>query len=92
MAMSQKPDTWVYVVVVNPGGYEQYFGMTNDENAPFIPAFLTKEDAQTCLLDMPREKNKTYEVQAVLHDELKKDALANGFTIYFLDSQGRIVE
>jgi hypothetical protein len=92
MAISQTPDTWVYVVIVNPGGAEQYFGIADDESGSFIPAFLTKEDAQAGLLDMPREKNNTYEVQAVLLDELKKDAAASGFNLYILDSRGRLLD
>jgi hypothetical protein len=92
MAISQTPDTWVYVVVVNPGGHEQYFGIADDERGSFIPVFLTKEDAQAGLLDMPRKKNNTYEVQAVLLDELQKDASASGFNLCFLDSQGRLLD
>jgi hypothetical protein len=41
---------------------------------------------------MPREKNNTYEVQAVLLDELKKDAAASGFNLYILDSRGRLLD
>ena len=92
MALSLKPDAWVYVVVMNPGGHEQYVGMADSDGTSFIPAFLTKDDAQCCLPDMPREKRKKYEIHAVLYQELEKDASASGFQIYLLDDQGRILE
>jgi len=92
MTISLKPETWVYVAVMDPGGNEQFVGLVDDDETSFIPAFQTKDEAQTCLINMPREKNKKYEVQAILYEELERDAVLNGFRIYILDGQGRILE
>lgn len=92
MTISLKPETWVYVAVTDPGGNEQYVGIVDADETSFIPAFLTKDEAQTCLINMPREKAKKYEVQAILYEELERDAMENGFRIYLLDGQGRILE
>jgi hypothetical protein len=92
MPNTLKPDTWVYIAVMDPGGNEQYVGLVDADETSFIPAFLTKDDAQTCLINMPREKNKKYEVQAILYEELEKDAETNGFRIYLLDGLGKILE
>lgn len=92
MTISLKPETWVYVAVMDPGGNEQYVGLVDADETSFIPAFLTKDEAQTCLINMPREKNKKYEVQAILYEELALDAIENGFAVYLLDGQGKIME
>ena len=40
-------DQWVWVVVQDPGGKEQFLGQQDQqENISFIPAFHTKEEAQ----------------------------------------------
>jgi hypothetical protein len=92
MTISLKPETWVYVAVMDPGANEQYVGLVDADETSFIPAFLTKDEAQTCLINMPREKNKKYEVQAILYEELASDAIKNGFAVYLLDGQGKIME
>ncbi len=92
MTISLKPETWVYVAVMDPGGNEQYAGLADGNEKSFIPTFLTKDEAQTCLINMPREKAKKYEIQAILYEELERDSMENGFRIYLLDGQGRILE
>lgn len=92
MTITLKPETWVYVAVMDPGVNERYFGLIDVDETSFIPTFLTKDDAQTCLINMPREKNRKYEVQAILYEELARDAMENGFVVYLLDGQGKILE
>jgi hypothetical protein len=63
---SIKGDTWVWVVVQDPGGDEQFLGQLDEEkNISFIPAFYQKEDAQQCFVQMHREKGRKYEIQAI---------------------------
>jgi hypothetical protein len=86
-------DTWVWVVVQDPGGNEQFLGQLDEENnVSFIPAFLKKEEAQQCFLQLQREKGLKYEIQAIFFDELSKDALKNGFMIFMLNAEGEILE
>ena len=86
-------DQWVWVVVKDPGEEEQFLGQHKEqENISFIPAFHSKEEAQQCLLDMPRQKGHKYEVQAILFEELSKDAAAGGFMIFMLNENGEVLE
>ncbi len=92
MDKQPKKDAWVYVAVENPGGNERFVGYTHPENSEtaYIPAFLSKEEAQTCFINMPRDQGKKYEIQAVIYEDLARDAASNGFLIFILDSEGTI--
>ena len=86
-------DQWVWVVVQDPGGKEQFLGQHDkQEDISFIPAFHSKEEAQQCFMNMARRKGSKYEVQAILYDELLKDAAANGFMIFLLNENGDVLE
>ena len=88
-----KPDSWIWVVVQDPGGNEQFLGSQNKEdNVSFIPAFFEKEEAQQCLPHIPHQKGKKYEVQAIFFEELAKDALKSGFMIFMLNASGEILQ
>ena len=42
-----KDDQWVWVVIQNPGGNEQFLGQKDeDKGISFIPTFLEKEEAE----------------------------------------------
>ncbi len=85
-------DTWVWVVVQNPGTDEQFLGQHDpDQNVSFIPAFFEKEAAQQCLIHMTTQKGDKYEVQAILFNELAGDAAKHSFMIFMLDSEGKIL-
>jgi hypothetical protein len=86
-------DQWVWVVVQDPGGKEQFLGQHDQqENISFIPAFHSKEEAQQCFMNMARQKGRKYEVQAILYEELLKDAAADGFMIFLLNENGDVLE
>ena len=93
MKDAQGEDQWVWVVVQDPGGKEQFLGQyEKQEDISYIPAFYSKEEAQQCLMNMARRKNCQYEVQAILLEELAKDAAANGFMIFILNEKGQVLE
>jgi len=86
-------DTWIWVVVQDPGVNEQFLGQYNEETGvSFIPAFYRKEDAEQCLIHIARQKGKTYEIQAVLFENLSQDASKNGFNIFMLSAEGDILQ
>jgi len=88
-----KPDTWIWVVVQNPGPQEQFLGQEYaDQNVSFIPAFFEKEDAQQCLVHMTTRKGDKYEVQAVFYKELAEDAAKHDFMIFMLNADGEILQ
>ena len=84
---------WIYVVVQDPETDAQYLGQHDDENdKSFIPIFLEKEDALMCLNLMARDRQKKYEVQAVMYEELTEHTVAGGFHIYLLNKHGEVLE
>ena len=88
-----RSDTWIWVVVQDPGANEQYLGQVDKEKSEsFIPAFYNKEDAQQCLIQLKTEKEKKYEAQAICFGELAKDAAKNDFMIFILTGDGEILQ
>jgi hypothetical protein len=88
-----KPDTWIWVVVQDPGANEQFLGQLDEnKNESFIPAFYQKEEARQCLIQLKTEKGKKYEVQAIFFDKLAEDAVKNGFMIFMLNAEGEILK
>jgi hypothetical protein len=93
MKNAKETDQWVWVVVQDPGGREQFLGQHDKlENVSYIPVFRSKEEAQQCFLNMVRRKNCKYEVQAIVFEDLAKDAAANGFMIFLLQENGEVLE
>ena len=87
------PDTWIWIVVQNPGSNEQFLGQHDqDQDVLYIPAFFEKEEAQQCLIHMATRRGDKYEVQAILLGELAEDAAKNNFMIFMLNGEGRILE
>ncbi len=93
MENGQQKDKWVWVVVQNPGGQEQFLGQYDkQEDISFIPTFHSKEEAQQCFMNMARQKDSKYEVQAILFEELAKEAAASSFMIFLLNEAGEVLE
>ena len=86
-------DQWVWVVVQDPGGDEHFLGQHDEEkDISFIPAFSDKEAAQQGYLNLTLDPGHKYEVQAILRQELVKDAAAGGFWVFLLNESGDILE
>ncbi|MCF8094208.1 MAG: hypothetical protein K9J79_02480 [Desulfobacteraceae bacterium] len=93
MNENTKNESWIYVAVEDPGGDENFMGLYDEKTeVSYIPAFKEKEDALSCMLNLPRRTGKKYEVQAVMLDHLAEDARRNEFLIFVLDGKGRILE
>jgi hypothetical protein len=83
---------WVYVFVCDPEKEESFLGLYDAEkDAQFIPAFRSKEEANDCFLNLPREKGKKYELQAIHLEELHAEAKKNNYLVAMVDQEGRIV-
>jgi hypothetical protein len=90
---SVNSDQWVWVMVQDPGGKEQFFGLhdSGDETS-FIPVFLEKEVALQCFINLPRDPGKKYEAQAILYEDLVAQSSRSGFSLHLLDAEGRVIE
>lgn len=85
------PMVWVFVQSVD--GVEEYVGQhLKDLDVSFIPFFLERESAESCLIRVSREKGVKIELQAIRHKELARDASASGFLLFLLDADGNILE
>jgi hypothetical protein len=88
-----KKDQWVWVVIQDPGGNEQFLGQHDDEkNESFIPVFLEKDEAQQGLNFLVREKGLKYEVQAIQFYDLSQRAAEQGFVLFILNGSGEVLE
>ncbi len=86
-------DQWVWVVIQDPGGVEQFLGRQDAKNdETFIPVFLEKEEAQQGLSFLVREKGLKYEVQAILYEDLSQRAGEYGFMLFLLNGAGELLE
>ena len=88
-----KATSWVYVLVQNPGGEEQIVGQKDsDNNVAFIPLFLDKDSAMQGAVHMVKEKGKKFEIQAIIYEDLADYAAKNGFILFVLDDEGRVLQ
>lgn len=91
MPDDSKQDRWLYVAVENPGGDEKFVGLYDKQaDISYIPAFESKEDALSALVNLPERGGRKYEVQAVLADILCEDARKNGFLVFLSDGNGKM--
>jgi hypothetical protein len=91
--MTIEATTWLYVAIVKDGTVDQVVGQTDTEHdISFIPAFLSKEDAQQAMFHLHLEKKKKYEVQAMIYEDLARHAAENGFLVFVLDEDGKVLE
>jgi hypothetical protein len=88
-----EPAGWVYVLVQNPGGNEQFVGQQDSEtNVSFIPVWQDKNKATQCMNGLALDQSQKYEVQAISFEDLQKHARENGFVLFILDGSGKILE
>lgn len=91
--MTIEATTWLYVAIQKTGPQEQIVGQTDTEHdISFIPAFMDKETAQQAMFHLHLEKKKKYEVQAIIYEDLAQHAADNGFLVFVLDEDGKILE
>ncbi len=92
MTENAKITGWVYVFVCDPGEKESFLGLYNEEkDVHFIPTFRSKEEANDCFLNLPREKGKKYELQAIHIEELSAEASKNNFVVAMVDHDGKVI-
>jgi hypothetical protein len=86
-------DQWVWVVIQNPGGDEQFLGQQDEkEGVSFIPVWLEKDAALDGLRLLAKDQGVKYEVQAIQYDTLAPKAAEAGFKLFVLDASGKLIE
>ena len=92
MAISISNDTWVYVVIGNPGSADKLTGFQEKNGTAFIPVLRSKNAAEGFLGYMPREPGLFYEIQTIIFADVLKYARENGSKIYLVNEKGEILE
>ena len=93
MSKLVKDDQWVWVVIQNPGGNEQFLGQQDeDKGVSFIPTFLEKDEAEQGLMLMAREAGRKYEVHAILFEDLTERAAEHGLMLFVVNAKGEVLE
>ena len=86
-------DQWVWVVIQNPGGDEQFLGQRDEkEGVSFIPVWLEKDAALDGLRLLAKDQGVKYEVQAIQYDTLAPKAAEAGFKLFVLDASGKVLK
>ena len=88
-----KADSWMYVLVQNPGSNETIVGQRDPKHEiAFIPTFTDRDAAMQGVINLPKDAGNKYEIQAIIYEDLERYAAENEFLIFILDDQGRIVD
>jgi hypothetical protein len=86
-------DQWVWVVVQDPGGNEQFLGQRDDiKGVSFIPVWLEKDAALNGMKLLARDQRVKYEVQAIEYEHLAPKAAEAGYRLFVLDASGKVLE
>jgi hypothetical protein len=93
MRLSLEENPMVWVVVQTMDDVEQFVGQHHtDLDIAYIPFFNAKEEAQNGLGLFKRQKGSRFEIQAIRIHELARDAAQNGFLLFHIDADGKILE
>lgn len=92
MAISISNNTWVYVVIGNPGSDDNLTGFQEKDGTAFIPVLRTRNDAEGFLGYMPREPGIRYEIQTIIFEDVLRYVRKNGSKIYVVNEKGEILE
>jgi hypothetical protein len=88
-----KNDSWVWVIIQDPEGDEQFLGQTDEENnISFVPFFLKKEEAELCISGLTKKPGHKYEIQAILFEEIKLFCSKENVMLFLLNGAGEILE
>lgn len=86
-------ESWVWVVIQNPEGEARLVGQHDKENnITFVPTFLEKEEALKCYNLLSLDKGLKYQVEAMVYEELVRDAFQNRLMIFILNGSGEILD
>ena len=86
-------ETWVWVIVQNPGNNESFLGQEDKENRlRFIPSFYNKDASLMCINLFQKDETMKYESQAVIYEDLVNYTKNNSYLIFFLDEKGKILD
>jgi hypothetical protein len=85
-------DSWVFVVVQDPGKNETIVAQRDSEHdLSFIPVFQEKNTAIQGIPRLAKAPGHIFEIQAIIYDDLLIYAQEHSVLLFFLDGEGRIL-
>lgn len=92
MTINIQNHEWVYVLVQKSGQSESIVGQHDTENdINFIPVFQTRDIALQGVIQIVKAPNQTFEVQAIIYEDLLRYADDGNFLLFFIDGRGQIL-
>ncbi len=90
--MELEKDTWLWIIVQDPGGKEMFLGQYDEKiDTSFIPAFFEKDDARKSLALIHKDDSLKYEVQAIKYGLLEQYCEENNFVVFICNASGEIL-
>lgn len=92
MSQTIDKDSWVFVVVQDPGKNEAIVAQRDSEHdLSFIPVFQERDTALQGITRLVKEPGHAFEIQAIIYEDLLIYAQKHAVLIFFLDGEGRIL-
>lgn len=82
---------FVWVIVEKEGGQEHFLGLDLPQGGPFIPVTGSREDGLMLVGRLP-QSGATREVESIHRRRLLTEAKSQGFVVYLVDGQGRLLK
>lgn len=83
---------YVWVIVERSGHEENFLGLADEDGGHFIPVTAEKDQCQALLGRLPEPEHVERSVEAINKIELGKQARSEGFAVYLVDSEGKVLE
>ncbi|MCB2227527.1 MAG: hypothetical protein KQH53_12690 [Desulfarculaceae bacterium] len=92
--MSDKTDESKYVWVITQRGkdYENFLGLEDEAGERFIPVTAEKDHALILMGRLPVDPDVQRTVEAMHREQIGEAARDDGFSLYLVDENGKILE
>lgn len=92
MTETIKNDEWIFVLIQKSGQTETIVGQHDTQNnINFIPFFKSRDTALQGVTQLVKEPDQTFEVQAIIFEDLLRYADTGNFLLFMLDGRGRVL-
>lgn len=92
MNQAVRPEDYLWVIVEKSGGQESFLGLNSAEGQTFIPAAPSRDQGLMLMGRLPATAaGATRELEAIHHNLLLKQATDQGFAVFVVDENGRIL-
>lgn len=94
MALNQavRPEDYLWVIVEKSGGQESFLGLNSADGRTFIPAVPSRDQGLMLMGRLPAaQAGVVRELEAINRNILHDQAAAQGFAVFVVDENGRIL-